>query len=107
MFARRSILESIGGFDERFFLYMEDTDLCRRIGEVARLLFWPQTVVTHSHGQGSYKSLRMLRLHMRAAVIYFNKWGWWRDPVRKAKNLIGPIDADLDSERLQRSSRVG
>lgn len=101
MFARRSVLEFIGGFDERFFLYMEDTDLCRRIGDVSRLLFWPWTTVTHSHAQGSYKSLTMLRLHVRAAVAYFNKWGWWRDPVREARNLAGLTEIDINPERFQ------
>ncbi len=102
MLARRSVLETIGGFDERFFIYMEDTDLCRRIGDVSRLLFWPLTTVTHSHAQESYKNLHMLCLHVRAAVAYFNKWGWWRDPVRKARNLVGHTDADIDPEQLQR-----
>ena len=101
MFTRRSVLEAIGGFDERFFLYMEDTDLCRRVGDVARLLFWPWITVTHSHAQGSYKSLTMLLLHLRAAIFYFNKWGWWGDPVREARNLAGLTEANVDPVRLQ------
>ncbi len=107
MFARRSVLDSIGGFDERFFLYMEDTDICRRIGDVSKLLFWPWTTVTHSHGQGSYKNLTMLRLHVRASIAYFNKWGWWRDPARDAKNLEGLVDAEVDPEQVQRRSCEG
>jgi hypothetical protein len=101
MFTRRAVLESIGGFDERYFLYMEDTDLCRRIGDISRLLFWPWTTVIHGHAQGSYKSLHMLRLHVRAAVAYFNKWGWWRDPVRKARNVAGLLEAQIDPALIQ------
>jgi GT2 family glycosyltransferase len=96
MFARRSVLDAIGGFDERFFLYMEDTDLCRRLGDVSRLLFWPHVTVIHGHAQGSYRNLRMLRLHARAAVKYFDKWGWFRDPVRAARNRMGLQDASID-----------
>jgi GT2 family glycosyltransferase len=89
MLARRAILESIGGFDERFFLYMEDVDLCRRMGDVTQLLFYPAVSVQHGHEQGSYKHLHLLQLHVRAAIAYFNKWGWFRDPVRRARNSAG------------------
>lgn len=96
LFTRRSVLESIGGFDERFFLYMEDTDLCRRAGNITRLMYWPKVTVVHGHAQGSYKSFVLLRLHIRAAVAYFNKWGWFHDPARAARNQIGLEELEGD-----------
>lgn len=105
MFLRRSVLQSVGGFDERFFLYMEDVDLCRRIGEISRLLFWPGVTVVHNYAQGSYKSLSLLRLHLHSAVVYFNKWGWYNDPLRIAKNAIGREEAKVDPAFFQQQPK--
>lgn len=41
MFMRVDVLKRTGGFDERFFMYAEDLDLCRRIGEVAKTIYYP------------------------------------------------------------------
>jgi GT2 family glycosyltransferase len=86
MFARRSVLEAVGGFDERFFLYMEDVDLCRRMLGVSSLLYWPSVTVEHVHQMGSYRSRKLLFLHIRSAIQYFNKWGWIRDSTRTQIN---------------------
>ncbi len=48
MFTRRSALEAVGGFDERFF--PGRPDFCRRIGSTFKSLFWPYVTVTHAHG---------------------------------------------------------
>ncbi len=86
MFARRSVLQAVNGFDERFFLYMEDVDLCRRMLSVSRLLYWPGVTVEHVHQMGSYRSRKLLILHIRSAILYFNKWGWIRDHTRNQIN---------------------
>lgn len=86
MFARRSVLEAVGGFDERFFLYMEDVDLCRRMLDLSRLLYWPGVTVEHVHQMGSYRSRKLLFFHIRSAIQYFNKWGWIRDSNRTQIN---------------------
>jgi GT2 family glycosyltransferase len=86
MFTRRSVLEAVGGFDERFFLYMEDVDLCRRMLKISKLLYWPGVTVEHVHQMGSYRNRKLLFMHIRSAIQYFNKWGWIRDSARKQAN---------------------
>lgn len=49
--ARRDVLEAVGLFDERFFLYTEDVDLCARVrGTGHRVAFVPDAVVRHTRG---------------------------------------------------------
>lgn len=78
-FIRSSVLDKVGIFDERYFMYMEDVDLCRRIGSRAKTVFYPRVAVTHGYAKGSYRSFRLLRHHVRSAIRYFSKWGWFRD----------------------------
>lgn len=85
MFLRTSLLATVGLFDERFFMYLEDTDLSRRFYNVAKNVFFPDVQIVHHHKRGSYKNLRLLFIHIQSAVLYFNKWGWVSD---KERNLI-------------------
>ncbi len=86
MFARKEALQSVGLFDERFFLYLEDVDLCRRMAEQWETVYYPEATIIHEYGNGSYRNLRHLRLHLVSAWKYFNKWGWLQDPLRDELN---------------------
>lgn len=86
MLMRVSVLERTGGFDERYFMYAEDLDLCRRIGESSRTMFFPGVSVVHEYDKGSYKNARLLRYHVRSIIKYFNKWGWVLDRKRSERN---------------------
>ncbi len=86
MFLRSSVLRRTGLFDPRYFMYMEDVDLCRRVGAVAHTVFYPDVSITHGYTKGSYKSVRLLRYHLASAVRYFTKWGWFHDPERRSLN---------------------
>ena len=86
MFLRTSVLREVGLFDTRYFMYMEDVDLCRRVGAVAQTVFYPAVSVTHGYAKGSYKDRKLLRYHMASALRYFAKWGWFLDPGRRALN---------------------
>lgn len=86
MLLRQSALKEVGLFDERYFMYPEDIDLTRRMAEKYKTIFFPNVSVVHAHGAASYKSLKMLLIHMTNLVRYFNKWGWFHDPIRKRLN---------------------
>lgn len=56
MFVRRSIFLEVGGFDEDFFMYFEDMDLCKRVRNLGRkVVYFPDFKVKHKNGQ-SYES---------------------------------------------------
>lgn len=86
MFIRVSVLKQVRGFDERYFMYAEDLDLCRRIGEVSRTMYYPFVSVFHKYEKGSYKNRKLLKYHICSVVKYFNKWGWFFDFERKKIN---------------------
>lgn len=86
MFLRVSVLKEVGLFDERFFMYGEDTDLNRRIHRKYKTMFYPYCTVVHEHGRESYKSFKMLKIHVINMAKYFNKWGWFFDKERDRIN---------------------
>jgi GT2 family glycosyltransferase len=86
MFIRTEVLKKVGLFDERFFMYLEDTDLSRRIHRVAKTVYYPYVYVYHEYGKGSYKSLKLLYYHIKSAIKYFNKYGWFFDKEREEIN---------------------
>ena len=95
MFLRTSVLEECGLFDERYFLYMEDVDLCRRVGFFAKTVIDPDVQVMHGYSKGSYLNVRLLYYHLRSALVYFQKWGWFYDATRQTKNRECGIVAPL------------
>ena len=86
MFLRTKVLEDIGLFDERFFMYAEDIDLTRRINEKYKTIFYPKTFIYHGHAKESFKKIKLFYIHLTNIIIYFNKWGWIFDSKRKKIN---------------------
>ncbi len=86
MFLRTDALREVGLFDERIFLYTEDTDLTRRIHRKYQTIFYPEAVIYHYNQRGSYRNAVKLVHHVVSAIIYFNKWGWFKDNERKYIN---------------------
>lgn len=86
LFVRTKLLRDLGGFDERYFMYLEDVDLVRRIGDHARTTYVPTVTVVHEYAKGSYRWNRLLYYHLKSAIQYFTKWGWLIDSVRSERN---------------------
>lgn len=86
MLFKSHCLRDLGGFDERYFMYMEDIDLSRRCAVKFGVLYVPSACVIHEHQQASYKNKALLKAHIVSAIKYFNKWGWIKDRGRISLN---------------------
>lgn len=86
MFLRKTVIETIGLFDEGIFMYGEDTDLNRRIHQKYKTIYFPQINIIHNFEKGSHRNLRLFWIHIKAALYYLNKWGWFFDKERKQIN---------------------
>lgn len=75
MLLRREAFESVAGFDPSYFMYCEDMDLCRRLGEAGwSSVYVPSAVITHQGGHATSRSAGpMLREHHRALYRYLSR----------------------------------
>ncbi len=87
MLLRLDALKKVGFFDEKIFMYGEETDLCRRLIDGGyRTVFYPKVSIYHHFEKGSHKSWRLTKIGIQSAIYYFNKWGWFFDSRRKEIN---------------------
>jgi GT2 family glycosyltransferase len=76
MIVRRRTLEEIGTMDERFFMYFEDADLCRRAREAGWLVYYlPQVEVLHHTGASTRAKPRAIWNLHKSAFLYHRKYG--------------------------------
>jgi GT2 family glycosyltransferase len=75
MVARRKALEDVGLFDERYFLYWEDVDLCKRMANKGwKVIYYPQSEIEHCVGGSSERKLiRSVFEFHKSAYRYFMK----------------------------------
>jgi GT2 family glycosyltransferase len=95
MFLRMSFIKKYHiFFDEQFFMYCEDFDFIRRLHQVGKTIYYPEVSIIHTHAKKSYKSKKMLFEHIKSAIKYFNKWGWFFDKERKQinRNILKEIE---------------
>lgn len=80
---KKDLLESVGGFDERYFLYYEDMDICKTISKHnKKVVYYNKTFMIHNHARTSAKHNKLvdfinnktIRIHITSAIKYFFKF---------------------------------
>lgn len=74
---RTSVFQKLHGFDTRFFLYQEDSDLSRRVldQKLGSIVYHPEMRVTHKWARENTRTFHGRMRQMRSVVKYFMKWG--------------------------------
>tara|TARA_B110000116_G_scaffold205162_1_gene180293 strand:+ start:330 stop:1094 length:765 start_codon:yes stop_codon:yes gene_type:complete len=63
------------GFDERYFLYMEDVDICKKIDDLGKnKIYYPKEEIVHVLKKESSKNMKLFFIHSVSAIKYFLKW---------------------------------
>jgi GT2 family glycosyltransferase len=75
MIMRYKAFNQIGGFDENFFLYLEDADITRRMATLGRAIHLPIVTIVHNWGRGNHRNIWLTIVNIHSAWIYFHKWG--------------------------------
>ncbi len=74
MLFRSDAYREVGGFDERFFLYYEDVDICRRLrSRGLRCVYQPETSVIHDARRASRRDPRLMTVHAASALRYLTR----------------------------------
>ncbi|MBY0383708.1 glycosyltransferase family 2 protein [bacterium] len=85
LFSNKAFTE-MAGFDERYFLYLEDTDLSRRVSQKYKTVVFADLVAYHHWSRGAYRSPKLFFMFVFSLVRYFSKWGWFWDAHREQLN---------------------
>lgn len=71
---RRTVFSKINGFDERFFMYFEEQDICKRVAKVGyKTIYAPDSVVTHLVGRSLDDKTKIRSYFERSRYMYFKK----------------------------------
>lgn len=80
----RAVFEKLAGFDQRYFLYYEDVDICARLRLLEyEVVLCPQSSVIHHAQRSSHRSFRYFRWHLTSMMRFFFSPVFWRVQCRK------------------------
>lgn len=111
LLVRRTAFEQIGGFDERYFMYMEDVDLGDRFGRAGWVnVYAPSAEILHDKGHATGRDpARNLAAHHKSTWTYLSDRhiGWRRAPLRWAMRGALTVRSGLVVRRSRRETRRG
>ncbi len=76
LLGRTALLQKLGGFDPRYFMYFEDFDLSLRAGREAALAYVPGARIVHHGGEAAGKGVKHVAWFARSAWRFFSRHGW-------------------------------
>lgn len=93
LLTRLSILKEVGGWDETYFMYLEDVDLCYRIKKRGRQKVWylPQWSIVHLGGGSSTSSFPLLSEYSGIKRFYKKFYPSWQYPILKFLLKLGAL----------------
>ena len=75
----KNTFQLIDGFDERFFMYLEDVDICKRlINNNYKIFIDNENRVIHNAQRESRKNIKLFFIHLNSLLKYFVKWGLFK-----------------------------
>ncbi len=73
---RTETYREIGGFDEGYFMYVEDADITQKALQAGQVYYLPQFTAYHAWHRAPSRSLKPFLQQLKSMARYFNKWGW-------------------------------
>ncbi len=92
LFIERQLFEEVAGITEDYGMYFEDTDLCFKVRQRGKKVFYePKCVLIHHEGKSSPNQAIIDAFNSKAAVLFYRRWS---DEVVKldVENLISKIE---------------
>ncbi len=73
---RTEVFKDMGGFDENYFMYVEDADITRKAQAYGKVMYVPTTYVIHAWHRDTKKKIKNFTMQIQSMFKYWQKWGF-------------------------------